>query len=224
MVNNKPQLILIHGALGNALQMDVLAQNAKSVYDVYCFQCPYHDGKPVELNKFTIPHFSNALLNFITENNLIKPKVFGYSMGGYLALYTQQIQPVFSKIVTYGTKFNWSPEAALLETQKLQPNLIENKVPHFAGLLQAQYGTAWMQVVNATAALMHDISLNKYLPDKILNPVVIPVTILVGDNDNMVTLSETQTATNWFANAQMHKVNGQHLLHKVDVTTLLNFI
>jgi pimeloyl-ACP methyl ester carboxylesterase len=221
---SKQPLILIHGALGNANQMQTLAKAASATYHVYTFQCPYHDGNAVEVTHFTIPYFANALLQFIAQHNIHNPIVMGYSMGGYIALYAQQKKPSMAKIITYGTKFNWSAQATTNELKMLQPQTIIEKVPRFATQLQSLFGNTWQQVVLATAALMNDICKQQYLSDKQQNTILIPVTLLVGNTDNMVTVAETKIAATIFDNATVHQVIGEHPLHKVDVNMLLNFI
>jgi len=77
--------------------------------------------------------FLNNVLTFLKENNLIKIHVFRYSTGGYVVLNLAMKYPRFiSKLVTLGTKFNWTLERAKKEVKLLNLDVVELKVPKFS--------------------------------------------------------------------------------------------
>ncbi|MEM9824780.1 MAG: alpha/beta fold hydrolase, partial [Bacteroidota bacterium] len=132
----KENIILLHGALGSQQQMQALAPLLSPHFAVHSLNFLGHGGDPSETH-FTMKALAQQVKTFIEEKQLGRTHIFGYSMGGYVALnlaldHPEQIQ----SIVTFGTKFNWSKEAAEKEVKMLNPELIEAKVPQFAQRLK----------------------------------------------------------------------------------------
>ena len=77
-------------------------------------------------------------------------------MGGYVALSAAIKAPRrFSKIITLGTKFSWSPAEAKKEIQLLNPEIIQEKVPAFANRLSHIHGKEhWQNLMLKTAQMM----------------------------------------------------------------------
>ena len=62
---------------------------------------------------------------------------------------------IINSIVTFGTKFNWSKEAAAKEVKMLNPEVIEEKVPKFAQMLKDTHApNDWKTLLHKTAAMM----------------------------------------------------------------------
>lgn len=79
------KIILLHGAIGCSEQLMPLSKSLTDTgFETFTFNFSGH-GKSNFKSNFSIEQFSDELHNFITENNLIKPNIFGYSMGGYVA-------------------------------------------------------------------------------------------------------------------------------------------
>ena len=80
------QIILLHGAIGAHDQLVALANELKQQgFQPYSFSFSGHGQIPFQDN-FSIEQFALELEQFIAKNNLEQPAVFGYSMGGYVAL------------------------------------------------------------------------------------------------------------------------------------------
>ena len=113
-------LILLHGALGCSEQFNQLYSLLQDKYEVYKFDFSGH-GKNSDNVEFTIDRFTDDLHAFIKDREIQSTAIFGYSMGGYVALnlalkHADHIQ----KIITFGTKFDWNPEVAENEILNLQ--------------------------------------------------------------------------------------------------------
>jgi pimeloyl-ACP methyl ester carboxylesterase len=149
-------LVLLHGAFGSSAQLTSLKQALeKEGFAVYMLNFTGHGGKPFR-GHFDIQTFSDDILNFIYENGLGKVSIFGYSMGGYVALWLAHQHPeLVEKIVTLGTKFDWSPESASHEVRKMDPEKILEKVPAFARILASRHSpNDWKELMRKTAAMM----------------------------------------------------------------------
>ena len=158
---------------------------------------------------------------------MVKPIVFGYSMGGYVAIYTEAMFPnSFEKIITLGTKFSWTPDIAAREVRMLQPEIIEEKVPKFAAHLAEMHApNDWKTVMNATAEMMESMGENPPLDDVEISQIVCPVILTLGGKDNMVSYAETDAIKTKIPYAEFHSFeNFEHPMEKVDLSVLGGFI
>ena len=106
-------------------QLIPLRDELSTEFDVYSFNFPGHGGtEPFE--SFSMDAFAKATADFIKTHQLKNLPVFGYSMGGYVALYLESMYPsTFQKVITLGTKYEWSEEIAAKEIKMLRPDVIE---------------------------------------------------------------------------------------------------
>ena len=122
-------LILLHGALGSAAQLDQLSGLLKPCYSCCTLNFSGHGGTPMP-DAFSIGLFAGDVLRFMAASNIEKADFFGYSMGGYVALYLAANHPErVGKIITLATKFAWTPESASREIRMLDPQKIAKKIP-----------------------------------------------------------------------------------------------
>lgn len=152
------KLILLHGALGTQSHFNELAEELKKTYEVYTLNFDGHGGKESS-SDFSIELFTQNLLDFIGDNSLEQASIFGYSMGGYVALNAAIISPKkIGRIITLGTKFDWSLESAEKEVKMLNPTIIEEKIPQFAEKLKKEHQPQdWKLVMTKTAKMMLDM-------------------------------------------------------------------
>lgn len=219
-------LILLHGALGADTLFEQLVKQLPETYQVYTFNLSGHGKTPFSNIGFGMEVFAEELAHFIQVNKLVKPLIFGYSMGGYVALHLEALQPnTFDSIITLGTKFEWNPEAAEKEASRLKPEIIEQKVPVFANMLATRHGDQWKALLEATATMMKALGQEPLLTKTCLSPIRIPVTIMRGDRDNMVSREESENAASYIPNASFKELQATpHPLEKVDPIMLAGCI
>lgn len=188
------KLILLHGALGDATLFQPLQEVLKKSHQCYSFNFSGHGKKPFDDEGFGIEIFADELRKFINANKLKGASVFGYSMGGYVALYLASLHPeLMGTITTLGTKFNWTPESAEQEVEKLNPELIAEKVPAYAKLLAERHGKKeWKTLVWQTAGMMLELGDEPILTNSVLATITNKVNILLGEDDNMVSKEESE--------------------------------
>lgn len=186
------QIILLHGAIGASDQLSPLALELKNIgYESFTLDFSGH-GEKAFTNGFGIPAFSDELESFIESNKLKQPHVFGYSMGGFVALYlASKRQDLLGSIVTLGTKFEWSPEIAAKEIKMLDPVTISEKVPKFAEALEKRHGEKWKLLLQKTAEMMLELGRNNALTENEFAKISNRVLIGLADNDTMVSRDET---------------------------------
>lgn len=220
----KPALILLHGALGAASQFQPWKATLEEHFELFIPELEGHGGQPFADRPFRIEHFAENLREFVHQHNLTGAMIFGYSMGGYIALYESVQSPgIFSKVFTFATKFGWNPESAAQESKMLNPGKIQEKVPHFAKALEDRhFGNNWQDHLNKTAELMIDLGNNPRLNEAVLSQVNVPCRIGVGEKDRMVSEAETRWAADHIPRSQFLQLSGTpHPIEKISLETLL---
>lgn len=215
-------IILLHGAIGAKDQLEPLAVELKQHgYNVYTLSFSGHGQTPFQTH-FGIEQFALELEEFIKENKLDKPTVFGYSMGGYVALYLAKQQPnLLGNIITLGTKFEWSPEIAKKEVKMLDSKTIIEKVPKFAEALQKRHGQDWELLLQKTAEMMLSLGNKNALSLNDFASIENKVLIGLADKDNMVSLEETTAVYKQLKNGAMYMLpNTKHPIESVNLGLL----
>ena len=214
-------LLLLHGALGTSTLFDPLVKALDKRFNVHRFNFSGHGDQPMNDAGFGIEFFAQELAQYMADHGLKQVPVFGYSMGGYVALYLESAKPgIFSQIVTLGTKFDWNPVAALHETSRMVPEAIEAKVPKFAAVLGARHKD-WKGLMKATADMMIGLGNQPLLNEQTLAEIGTSTTIMWGEQDNMVSKEESELSAQSLANGGFKVLpNCPHPIEKVDATTL----
>ncbi|HRH61858.1 MAG TPA: alpha/beta fold hydrolase [Bacteroidia bacterium] len=188
----KPTLLILPGALGAASQFDEFAKLLSANFDVYSMEYSGHGKNIREISSLSIELLSDEVLHYVNENQLQNCSIFGYSMGGYLALYLAAKHPnKLGKIMTLATKFNWTPAIAEAEVKFLNPEKTKEKVPAFANYLHQLHGNKWEQLMLHTAKLMLQLGTKNLLTEAFLKEVLNEVKITRGEFDKMVSQEET---------------------------------
>lgn len=222
----KEKLLLLHGALGSAKQFDPVIDNLSDTFDVYTLDFDGHGGKKPNKD-FSIELFSENVIDFLEVNSIQKVNIFGYSMGGYVALQAAlKIPNKISKITTLGTKFDWTPDSAAKEIKMLNPIKIEEKVPQFAEKLKHEHHPQdWKIVMQKTAKMMKQMGNGARLSDSDFKNINVPVTIGIGSLDKMVSFEESKYAASLLPNSKLIVLNNiEHPIEKFPTDQLINFI
>lgn len=216
------KLLLLHGALGAESHFSELKNELQGKYELHSLNFEGHGGRASQ-TVFSLELFVRNVLDYLREHEITSCSIFGYSMGGYVALKLAADHPeLLSEIVTLGTKFDWSPETAESEVALLNPEKIEAKVPHFAAALASLHAPLdWKELMHKTGQFMLDLGKNPVLTPAILKQIKIPVTLLLGSKDTMVTVDETALVQGLLPNARMERVEGwPHPIERIDAREL----
>ena len=215
-------ILLLHGAIGSKDQLIPLTEQLKSNFDVHTINFSGHGGAAMP-EIFSIKIFANDVLNYLKQNNIEKINIFGYSMGGYVALYLAKHYPdKVEKVFTLATKFEWTPEISQKEIKMLDAGKIAEKIPAFAQTLQKRHQpNDWKALLKKTADMMITLGNTNIMKLPDFASITIPVIISVGENDNMVTLAETKNVCQNLKNGHLIVFqNTFHPIERVDVGKL----
>lgn len=210
-------ILLLHGALGSEAQFKNLKETLSQSFQVHSLSFEGHGGRASD-RPFSMSHFVENVVDYLDENELDTVNIFGYSMGGYVALMLAQMHPNrVKRIVTLGTKFAWNPEFSAMEVRKLNPDKIEEKVPRFAQFLENVHAPLdWKEVVTNTADMMIDLGDKRPL-EKHYSTISCPTLITLGSLDNMSTEEESKSVAEQLPNGQFQLIPGvEHPIEKVE--------
>lgn len=217
-------LLLLHGALGTAHQLQSLATLLSTERDVHTLTFSGHgDSAAPTSGGYSFETFAKDILDCMAANQLAQVDIFGYSMGGYAALYLALKYPEkVGKIATLGTKVVWTAEGSAQEVKMLNADKLEEKVPAYADKLKALHGeTDWRNMLAATAQMMLDLGNSPLLKEEDYKAIQHEVLLCIGDKDQTAGLEDTVATYRLVPKAQLWVLpNTPHPLEKVDMSVL----
>jgi len=217
------KLLLLHGAIGSQQQFDELKSHLQSDFEIHTLNFSGHGGNPIPGEPFSIGLFAKDVLNYLDRNDMELIDIFGYSMGGYVALYLAKYFPFrVGKIFTLATKFNWTESSAEKESKMLNVNVIMEKVPAFADELRKRHHPAdWKIVLEKTTEMMIVMGRKIVLTNEDLQCIEHETLLSVGDLDKMVSIEETENAHRHLKKSKLHIFkNTPHPIERCNVNVL----
>ncbi len=184
------QLTLIHGALGRKNEFKKIVSYLEDDFKVFLYEIPHHGSLFDSSLPFEMDHLIDHFRDFL---NAVGPSyIYGFSLGGYLALATaQKNEKNILGIVTQGTKLYWSQEEATKETAGLNIKTLSTKAQTFYQYLLTLHGDNLPQLLRKTAQFMTGLGVHPLISAKSISDITIPVRFTRGGKDRMVTQSET---------------------------------
>lgn len=217
------QILLLHGALGSKEQFVDMSVQLADAYIVHSINFSGHGGSPLPEDEFSIPLFATEVLDFLDSKGINSINIFGYSMGGYVAMFLAKNHPQrVEKIITLATKFTWDETIAANETKMLNPAKIEEKLPDFATTLQKRHApNDWKTVLSKTAEMLTAMGQDNPLKSDDYSEIQHQILLMLGDRDKMVTLDETVQVYNALPKAQLAVLpNTAHPIEVVNTNRL----
>lgn len=190
----RKKVVLIHGALGTKEELLPVANFLEKEYETFLYEIPGHGERSNELEHFNFDNITKDFLKFL--NDIGPCYIFGFSLGGYLALHSAQVDSTNIRgVVTLGTKFNWSPETAKKETATLDLSFLKEKVTPFYEYLKKLHGENLEKLLLATKKFMVALGDKPKITNKSVANIEVPVRICRGGKDKMVTDNESLEIT-----------------------------
>lgn len=188
MVN---QIILIHGAIGNKSELQLIGNQLSNKYKVIYYEIPGHGERSHLLHQLKLGSITTDFLNFLNKKG--SSYIFGFSLGGYLALSAAHEDATNIKgIVTLGTKFNWNPAIAKKEAQQLELNFIKEKAAGFYSYLKKIHRDHLPDLAHQTQQFMLTLGSVPTITPESVTHIKVPVRLMRGGKDRMVTKEETK--------------------------------
>jgi pimeloyl-ACP methyl ester carboxylesterase len=109
----KQNLILLHGALGSLKSFEHIIPHLSKDFNVIAPDLKWHGKRSQTDSDFSMLDLVADFEYLLQKENIQSAHVFGFSMGGYVALSLALKKPeLFKSIMTLGTKLDWRPEQA----------------------------------------------------------------------------------------------------------------
>jgi pimeloyl-ACP methyl ester carboxylesterase len=215
--------ILLHGALASARQFDTLLSMLPDREKYTAINLPGHGGRPLD-GPFSLSSWADDILAFMDQKGVDKARFWGYSMGGYVALYMAWKHPDRVEHVTMlNTKLDWSVETSTYMMKMVNPDKIRMKVPALAEHLAVIHAPVdWSEVALKTADFMASLGAGAGIPPEIWPSIACPIRILLSENDQVVAYAETAEAVVKMPQADFSRVpNSGHGWDQIDLGELV---
>lgn len=146
----------MHGAIGAKAQLAELEKNLAGSFMIHSLNFSGHGGSALNDNEFSITQFAKEVIAFLDKEGIATVNIFGYSLGGYVAMYVAKHHPErIHKIITLATKFAWNENIAAHERTMLNAAKTAEKLPAFAAALQKMHApNNWKIILEKTAAML----------------------------------------------------------------------
>jgi pimeloyl-ACP methyl ester carboxylesterase len=222
VTSDRTPLVLLHGALGSAAQLAPLAAALAPRFDCHAIDFMGHGASPLT-GPLSVERLVEQVAEFVRARGLAPAALFGYSLGGYVALQLAATQPELVRAVaTLGTKLEWTPKAAERMNAMADPATMEARVPKFAAALKTAHpATGWERVCAETRDMLTTLGEVPLLTRASYTGIAQPARLIVGDRDDTVTLTETIAAYGAIPNAELEVLpKTGHPIARVDVARL----
>jgi pimeloyl-ACP methyl ester carboxylesterase len=208
-------ILFLHGALGCKKHWEPIVSLLSSQSNIHVLDFPSHGDSNVSLNKIQLCDLVDFVRDYILKHQLNNVTIVGYSLGGYVGLKLAEEQlPGLEKVITIATKLNWNKEIASQEIEQLSK--LEHLIPKF----EKEHGSNALTLIKNTSTILKSIGESPLIKSEFAN-VKVPICMLVGENDTMVTQSEIEKFVE--GNSFMEKIvlpEQPHLLQKMNASVL----
>jgi len=201
----RPDLLLLHGALGAGDQFSALLPLLGMIGKVHTPDFEGHGQAESVDRPFRAEYFVENIIRYLEDNDLSVVDIFGYSMGGFVGLclarlYSDRVRRIF----TFATKFHWTPDTAAREASYLDPDILLQKAPEFAHALEIRHSRCgWKTVLAKTKEMTLRLCRESLLSEADFRLISQPARLTMGDRDKMVSLEETIATFRLLPNAQL---------------------
>jgi pimeloyl-ACP methyl ester carboxylesterase len=213
-------ILLLHGAISSSKQMLPLqVEMQKQFPETHAFDFPGHGGKALPMESFSMHLFAESVLEWMDENQFQQINIFGYSMGGFVALYLAKHFPErIGKIITLGTKLEWDHYIAADMARMIDAEKIALKAPVLADALDKMHQpNPWKEVLHRTTELFLNLGSEPALLPADFAAIEQEILLLLGDEDRMVTVEEITETQKLLKNSRFEIIPGTpHPIEQAD--------
>ena len=208
-------ILFLHGALGCKKHWEPIVSLLSRHPNIHVLDFPSHGDSDVRLNKIQLSDLVDFVRDYILKHQLNNVTIVGYSLGGYVGLKLAEEQlPGLEKVITIATKLNWNKEIASQEIEQLSK--LEHLIPKF----EKEHGSNALSLISNTITILQSIGELPLIKSNFAN-VKVPISMMVGENDTMVTQVEIDEFIE--GNTFMEKIvlpEQPHLLQKMNTLIL----
>lgn len=188
-MNTRPHLVFLHGARGNNHVLQPLAQALNTKCIPLLPNLLGHGGRQIP-DSLTVQEMSYDILKQMDSGGIETAYLFGYSFGGYLALYLAKNAPDrICGICTLATKYVFDDNTVKLFRYLSNADRVRNRQE--ALMEQLHPGQDWAKLVDGLADLYSCLGQAPAVTDADLRCIKIPTLTISASNDQLVPWMES---------------------------------
>ena len=201
-------IVLLHGANGSRAEMLPLAAMLPARLAPFAPNWLGHGGRPAPGADYSMTALVDDLTATLDEAGIGRCFLFGYSIGGYLALALARRLPERVRgIVTLATRHMWHRAAVDHLVYLATPDRLEKngRAEELAGL---HHPTDWQLVNGANRRMFADLGAAAPMSDDDLRGIAAPVLVLNATDDPLVPETETRALAGLFTTYRLGLFEG----------------
>lgn len=204
--NGRPPLLVLHGALGSTeLETRRLLAHWEPHFRTVALDFAGH-GRSSDLGAGvpTMEDFAANALAALDHAGVACADVFGFSMGGGVALYLAHLHPErVRRLVVHGTHVRWNEEDVARMVGGMDPETMEQTHPRWARRLAEAHGAnRWRALAELMIRFTHALPQHR-LPDEALAALAHPTLVSHGDADRLIPLEHALRLWRTLPNARL---------------------
>ncbi len=215
---SKPPLVVIHGANGSGASMQPLSDQLKPYMEVFAPDLVGHGGRALP-DRFTIEEMAADVIVQMDARELARTYLFGYSSGGYLALYLARHYPErFIAVSALAVKYVFDERTIAHWTYLADPKRVRERNPESGRmdeLIRTHHPQDWVTIVELTCEYFKSLGRKAPLSIDDIRAIGQPVMLFSSDNDQVVPLEESTALTKLLPNSRLIVFKGQSHPFKV---------
>ena len=188
-MNPLPNIILLHGSRGSTQELLPFAQNMVNTCNPILPNLLGHGGRPIP-EQFTVHEMALDILQQMDAHAIESTYLFGYSFGGYIALYLAKLAPGRIRgVCTLATKFLFDKHTVDLFTHLSSVERIRSQQKELMD--QRHPGQNWDRLVSGLADLYRQLGQTPALTEDDLRDITVPTLVISANDDQLVPWSES---------------------------------
>ena len=182
-----PPLVVLHGALGSTeLETRRLLPAFQQPFNTVAIDFAAHGASDdfADEEPLTMEFFAEGVPAVLDHLGLDRTHVFGFSMGGAVALYHALQHPErVDRLAVHGVNVQWDEGEVAVMTGGMDPETMEGVAPRWADRLADTHGADRWKSLTARMITFTEALPERHFPDEKLAQITTPTLVSTGDRD-----------------------------------------
>ncbi len=185
------KMLLLHGSRSAASVLNPLATALGNANTFIPLNMLGHGGRPIP-DTLSVKAMAEDILEQMDERGIDAAYIFGYSFGGYLALYLSRFYPErVLGVITLATKVIFDEHTVNLFTKLSSVNRIRAHESRLAEMNTLYPSTNWEPLVEQLAAIYTELGKHPALSEADFKLMERPTLVISANQDQIVPWSES---------------------------------